>query len=167
LFDEPTNDLDIDTLTILEAYLDEFQGAVLTVSHDRYFLDRTCDQIFAFTGDGMITKQTGNYSDYIEKHPLDFNKKETSVEKTTKPRVEKEKIRKPGLTYKEKQEQKELFVSLDKKEKRLDSVASLMAKITSDYTTLQELSEEKETLEDQLLEIMERLEDLENLEKLS
>ncbi|MBK5244351.1 MAG: ABC-F family ATP-binding cassette domain-containing protein [Eubacteriaceae bacterium] len=163
LFDEPTNDLDIDTLTILEAYLDEFQGAVLTVSHDRYFLDRTCNQIFAFTGNGVITKQTGNYSDYIEKHPLDFNKKETAVEKSTKPRVEKEKTRKPGLTYKENQEQKELFCSLEKKEKRLDSVASLMAKITSDYTTLQELAEEKETLEEQLLEVMERLEDLEKL----
>lgn len=165
LFDEPTNDLDIDTLTILEAYLDEFQGAVLTVSHDRYFLDRTCDQIFAFTGNRVITKQTGNYSDYIEKHPLDFNKKETSGEKSAKPKVENEKPRKPGLSYREKEEQKELLVALSKKEHRLDIVATLMAKITSDYTTLQELSEEKELLEEQLLEIMERLENLEALEK--
>jgi len=167
LFDEPTNDLDIDTLTILEAYLDEFQGAVLTVSHDRYFLDRTCDQIFAFTGNGVITTQTGNYSDYIEKHPLDFNKKETATDKSIKPRIEKQKSRKPGLNYREKQEQKELIDTLEKKDKRLDIVASLMAEITSDYTTLQELSEEKEILEEQLLEIMERLENLENLEKTS
>jgi len=165
LFDEPTNDLDIDTLTILEAYLDEFQGAVLTVSHDRYFLDRTCDQIFAFTGNGVITTQIGNYSDYIEKHPLDFNKKEPAADKSIKPRIEKQKSRKPGLNYREKEEQKELLGTLEKKEKRLDMVASLMAEITSDYTTLQELSEEKEILEEQLLEIMERLENLENLEK--
>ncbi|MGV8906158.1 MAG: ABC-F family ATP-binding cassette domain-containing protein [Acetobacterium sp.] len=165
LFDEPTNDLDIDTLTILEAYLDEFQGAVLTVSHDRYFLDRTCDQIFAFAGNGVITKQTGNYSDYIEKHPLDFNKKESSGAKPTKPKVENEQPRKPGLNYREKEEQKKLLDTLEKKEQRLDIVASLMAKITSDYTTLQELSEEKERLEEQLLEIMERLEILEDLEK--
>lgn len=167
LFDEPTNDLDIDTLTILEAYLDEFQGAMLTVSHDRYFLDRTCEQIYAFTGDGVITTQTGNYSDYIKKHPLDFNKKETSDEKSGKEKPDKPKPRKPGLSYKEKQEQSALLTKLEKQEQRLDFIASSMDAIRSDYTALQELSEEKDALEEELLEIMERLETLENLENLS
>jgi ATPase components of ABC transporters with duplicated ATPase domains len=107
LFDEPTNDLDIDTLTILEAYLDEFQGSMLTVSHDRYFLDRTCEQIFSFDGHGHITTQTGNYSDYISKHPLSGlgNREDApnqTVKKPEQPPLEKPKTRKPGLTYKEK-----------------------------------------------------------------
>ena len=167
LFDEPTNDLDIDTLTILEAYLDDFQGAVLTVSHDRYFLDRTCEQIFSFIGNGSIATQTGNYSDYIEKNPLDFNRKESSDEKSIKPKTDKPQPRKPGLTYKEKQEQKQLMETLAAQEKRLNIIDSLMSEITSDYTTLQEFSEEKGALEEKLLEVMERLEDLENLENLS
>ena len=65
LLDEPTNDLDIDTLRRLEDYLDEFNGIVITVSHDRYFLDRICNKIFAYEGNGHITIYTGNYSDYL------------------------------------------------------------------------------------------------------
>jgi len=164
LFDEPTNDLDIETLTILESYLDDFQGAVLIVSHDRYFLDRTCEQIYSFDGNGMITTQTGNYSDYIAKHPLGLNKKEAPLEKATKPKIEKPKIQKPGLTYKEKREQELLLDTLEKKEKRLDAVTQEIAIVTSDYTTLQELSEEMAALEEEILEIMERLETLEALE---
>ena len=63
LLDEPTNDLDIDTLRRLEDYLDDFNGIVITVSHDRYFLDRVCNKIFAYEGEGKITIYTGNYSD--------------------------------------------------------------------------------------------------------
>ncbi|KGT72703.1 ABC transporter, partial [Bradyrhizobium japonicum] len=66
LLDEPTNDLDIQTLTILEDYLEQFPGAVITVSHDRYFLDRTVDHLFAFEGEGTIRQFTGNYSEYLE-----------------------------------------------------------------------------------------------------
>jgi ATP-binding cassette subfamily F protein uup len=69
ILDEPTNDLDIDTLKILESYIDEFQGAVITVSHVRYFLDRTCHKIFAFEGNGLITQYSGNYSDYLINKP--------------------------------------------------------------------------------------------------
>jgi len=170
LFDEPTNDLDIDTLTILEAYLDEFQGSVLTVSHDRYFLDRTCEQIFSFNGKGQITTQTGNYSDYIKKHPLTGlghreDTPEQTVKKTEAPPSEKPKTRKPGLTYKEKREQEALLLDLEAKDQRLDFVTKKLTEITKDYTVLQELAEEKAVLEEELLEIMDRLEKLENLEK--
>ncbi len=65
LLDEPTNDLDIETLKILEEYLDEFKGVVVTVSHDRYFLDRICNKIFAYEGNRKIHIYTGNYSDYL------------------------------------------------------------------------------------------------------
>ncbi|WP_026395092.1 ABC-F family ATP-binding cassette domain-containing protein [Acetobacterium malicum] len=170
LFDEPTNDLDIDTLTILEAYLDEFQGSVLTVSHDRYFLDRTCEQIFSFNGKGQITTQTGNYSDYIKKHPLTGlghreDTPEQPVKKVASPPIEKPKTRKPGLTYKEKREQEALLLDLEAKDQRLDFVTKKLTEITKDYTVLQELAEEKAVLEEELLEIMDRLEKLENLEK--
>ena len=170
LFDEPTNDLDIDTLTILEAYLDEFQGSVLTVSHDRYFLDRTCEQIFSFDGKGQITTQTGNYSDYIKKHPLTGlgtkdNSPEQPEKKSAAPASEKPKTRKPGLTYKEKREQEALLLDLEAKDQRLDFVTKKLAEITKDYTVLQELAEEKAVLEEELLEIMDRLETLEHLEK--
>ncbi len=67
ILDEPTNDLDIETLTILEDYIDNFVGMVIVVSHDRYFLDRVADRIFAFEGDGVITQYEGGFSDYLEK----------------------------------------------------------------------------------------------------
>lgn len=170
LFDEPTNDLDIDTLTILEAYLDEFQGSMLTVSHDRYFLDRTCEQIFSFDGKGQITTQTGNYSDYIKKHPLTGlslrdDAPDQVVKKSEAAPIEKSKTRKPGLTYKEKREQEALLLDLEGKDQRLDFVTQKLSEITKDYTVLQELAEEKAVLEEALLEIMDRLETLENLEK--
>ena len=170
LFDEPTNDLDIDTLTILEAYLDEFQGSVLTVSHDRYFLDRTCEQILSFDGKGQITSQTGNYSDYIKKHPLTGlgtkdNSPEQPEKKTAAPASEKPKTRKPGLTYKEKREQEALLLDLEAKDQRLDFVTQKLSETTRDYTVLEELANEKALLEDELLAIMDRLETLENLEK--
>ena len=66
LLDEPTNDLDIQTLTILEDYLDHFSGAVVAASHDRYFLDRLMQRIFAYEGDGVIRQYPGGYSDYLE-----------------------------------------------------------------------------------------------------
>src|SRR5699024_12221718 len=67
LLDEPTNDLDIQTLTILEEYIDQFPGVVITVSHDRYFLDRIADMLFVFDGKSSINVVYGNYTDYLEK----------------------------------------------------------------------------------------------------
>lgn len=67
ILDEPTNDLDIETMTILEDYLDSFDGIVITVSHDRYFLDRVVRRIFAFEGNGVISQYEGGYTDYINK----------------------------------------------------------------------------------------------------
>jgi ATP-binding cassette subfamily F protein uup len=169
LFDEPTNDLDLDTLTILESYLDDFQGTVLTVSHDRYFLDRTCDQIFSFDGNGHITRQTGNYSDYIQKHPINGSGigagiPEETVPKTTSSRSERPKPKKPGLSYKEKREQEDLLLKLDEKDQRLDFINEKLLETSSDYTVLHELSLEKAVLEEELLDIMDRLESLEKLE---
>lgn len=163
LLDEPTNDLDIDTLKILENYLDEFQGAVLTVSHDRYFLDRICDTIFAFVGDGKILTQTGNYSDYIAKHAEEeksagktlIESKTSDKEKSTSPRQNRHSVK---LSYKEQQEYDRLDGEMEDLEARLEVIDQKLSVTTADYTTLQELSEEKEALENALLEKMERKE---------
>ena len=70
LLDEPGNDLDVETLSILEDYLDDFPGVVAAVSHDRYFLDRITEKILSFTGDGKIEEYTGNYTDYLNRKSL-------------------------------------------------------------------------------------------------
>lgn len=161
LLDEPTNDLDIDTLKILENYLDDFQGSVLTVSHDRYFLDRVCDTIFSFTGGGEILVQTGNFTDYMQKHAdrdSDNATSKPSEKKTEKPRQKAVK-----LSYREQQEYDRIDADMAQMEARLEAIDTEMAGITTDYTRLQALTEEKEALEDSLLEKMERKEYLEDI----
>ncbi len=90
ILDEPTNDLDIDTLKVLEMYLDEFRGAVISVSHDRYFLDRTCQRIFAFTGGGHVQEHTGNYSDYAA-----YKKEMEDETNKQAPAMDKSKVSRP------------------------------------------------------------------------
>ena len=75
LLDEPTNDLDTQTLTVLEDYLEEFPGVVITVSHDRYFLDKVVEQLLVLKGEGKIDSFYGNYSEYLEKQTQNFEKK--------------------------------------------------------------------------------------------
>lgn len=161
LLDEPTNDLDIDTLKILENYLDDFQGTVLTVSHDRYFLDRVCDTIFSFTGNGEVLVQTGNFTDYMEKHQHKETEERAAAQATAK--AEKTKTKTLRLSYREQQEYNTIDGDMEKLENRLEAIDHEMKKTTSDYTKLQSLSEEKEQLEDELLNKMERKEYLENI----
>ena len=161
LLDEPTNDLDIDTLKILENYLDDFQGSVLTVSHDRYFLDRVCDTIFSFTGGGEILVQTGNFTDYMQKHAgrdQDAATNKPSEQKSEKPRQKAVK-----LSYREQQEYDRIDADMAQMEARLEAIDTEMAGIATDYTRLQALTEEKDALEDTLLEKMERKEYLEDI----
>jgi ATP-binding cassette subfamily F protein uup len=161
LFDEPTNDLDLETLAILESYLDEFPGSVITVSHDRYFLDRTCDKIIAFTGSGQTSIQTGNYSDYLAKKSVPDQAAEKALKKTAS-RQPRENNRK-GLTYKEKRECEALEKEIPEIEDRLDQIELEMGEDLSDYVKLSNLSTEKDQLENRYLEAMERLEALEAL----
>ena len=161
LFDEPTNDLDLETLAILESYLDEFPGSVITVSHDRYFLDRTCDKIIAFTGSGQTSIQTGNYSDYLAKKSVPDQAAEKAPKKTAG-RQPRENNRK-GLTYKEKRECEALEKEIPEIEDRLDQIELEMGEDLSDYVKLSNLSTEKDQLENRYLEAMERLEALEAL----
>jgi len=158
LLDEPTNDLDIDTLKVLENYLDDFRGAVLVVSHDRYFLDRVCDTIYGFAGGGRITVQTGNYSDFAAKH-LDKPAADAALEKKKAPKAGRPKTDQPlRLTYKEQMEYAAIDEDMEKLEAKLDAIDAELAIPTSDYTHLEELTARKDELEEALLDKMERKE---------
>ena len=149
LLDEPTNDLDIMTLQILEDYLDSFNGIIITVSHDRYFLDRICDELFVFNQQ-QITYHIGGYSQFIE---LESSSKKT---KTPNPNTYKEqKKNKIKLSYKEKQELQVLEELIPNLEKQIKDIDEQMNTI-SDFETIQKLTEERSSLEQQIDEKSER-----------
>ena len=109
ILDEPTNDLDIMTLNVLEDYLKSFQGCLIIVSHDRFFTDKVVDRVFAFEGNGVVKDFPGNYTQYKnkkEEEELLRKQEEKKIPATPKPVREKEKIRK--LTFKERQEMQQL-----------------------------------------------------------
>ncbi|WP_221373300.1 ABC-F family ATP-binding cassette domain-containing protein [Clostridium perfringens] len=169
LLDEPTNDLDIETLNRLEDYLDDFGGVVITVSHDRYFLDRICNKIFSYKGNGKIDIYTGNYGDYLlskEEEAVNNKEKEVAVDKNKKePSVDKNKNKSKVLKFSFK-EQRE-FETIDEEimtlEEKIEELDSLMAKHASEYGRLQELMEEKAKVEEELAFKYERWEYLNEL----
>lgn len=169
LLDEPTNDLDIETLNRLEDYLDDFGGVVITVSHDRYFLDRICNKIFSYNGNGKIDIYTGNYGDYLlskEEEVVNNKEKEVAVDKNKKePSVDKNKNKGKVLKFSFK-EQRE-FETIDEEimtlEEKIEELDSLMAKHASEYGRLQELMEEKSKVEEELAFKYERWEYLNEL----
>ncbi|MDM0605851.1 ABC-F family ATP-binding cassette domain-containing protein [Clostridium perfringens] len=169
LLDEPTNDLDIETLNRLEDYLDDFGGVVITVSHDRYFLDRICNKIFSYKGNGKIDIYTGNYGDYLlskEEEAVNNKEKEVAVDKNKKePSVDKNRNKGKVLKFSFK-EQRE-FETIDEEimtlEEKIEELDSLMAKHASEYGRLQELMEEKAKVEEELAFKYERWEYLNEL----
>lgn len=154
LLDEPTNDLDITTLTILEDYLSQFSGAVLAVSHDRYFLDKIASEIFEFRG-GTCRRFTGNYSDYAEK--ADFSDA-APVQKKKTEKSERTFVgtRKLKFSYKEQREYETIDDDIAALEQQIADAESAIARNSSDYQKLQELTAQKEQLEQQLAEKMDR-----------
>lgn len=146
LLDEPTNDLDIQTLNILEDYLDNFNGVVITVSHDRYFLDRTCDYVFAFENQ-QIQYYVGGYSDYY-----DSKQKEVSI---TKEKISYSELKKqqrqnqPYLSSKDKKELQTMEQTILLLEKQLEEIDEQMNS-TTDYTFIHELSKKRNELEEQI-----------------
>ena len=169
ILDEPTNDLDIETLNRLEDYLDDFGGVVITVSHDRYFLDRVCNKIFSYEGNGKIDIYTGNYGDYLlskEEEAVNNKEKEVAVDKNKKESsVDKNKNKGKVLKFSFK-EQRE-FETIDEEimtlEEKIEELDSLMAKHASEYGRLQELIEEKANVEEELAFKYERWEYLNEL----
>ncbi len=168
LLDEPTNDLDITTLTILEEYLKNFEGIVVVVSHDRYFLDKIVDRIFAFEGNGVVRQYEGNFSDYkiatsqLEKQQINEseNKIKKELEKESKEEGIKNSWRKreerPKFTYLEKKEYESIEEEIAQLEERITEIENEMNQCATEYEKLRVLTEEKNKKELILEEKMER-----------
>ncbi|MEQ8175456.1 MAG: ABC-F family ATP-binding cassette domain-containing protein [Syntrophomonadaceae bacterium] len=160
LLDEPGNDLDIETLTILEDYLDDFPGAVVAVSHDRFFLDRICDKILAFEGNGSLAEYPGNYSDYLRystARPKNKPDKDGQlvVEKVPENK-EKVKTKPPKFTFKEQKEFDEIDYRIASLEDQLIDCNRQISQAASDYQQLEELLAARQELERQLDDLLER-----------
>lgn len=172
VLDEPTNDIDIDTLNVLEGYIDDFRGPVITVSHDRYFLDRICNKIFYLDGKGKITQYTGNYFDYIEETRSNWNRN-SSLEATVESYMEekskasilesKKEKTKTKLSYNEKREYESIDAQIELLEEMLDRISTEISLCASEFEKLQVLMEEKDKIEEELLYKMERQEYLNHL----
>lgn len=167
ILDEPTNDLDIETMMILEDYLDTYDGIVIMVSHDRYFLDRVARRIFAFEGNGKIRQYEGGYTDYDNRRKEEWDDSESSTKlqpaeskDSNRTRTHEKKIK---FTYKEQKEYETIEADIASLEEKIASLEQEMTKNASDFVKLNALSQEKEVAETELLEKMERWEYLEEL----
>ncbi|NLZ81380.1 MAG: ABC-F family ATP-binding cassette domain-containing protein [Clostridiales bacterium] len=161
VLDEPTNDLDITTLTILEDYLNDFNGIVISVSHDRYFLDKVVDRIFDFQGDGAIKQYEGNFSDYkisVEEDILDSDVSDTSkLEAIPKKETSwKAKDTRLKFSYQEQKEYDSIDEEIAKREEKIEKVEVQITESATNYSKLNELIAEKEKLTAELDEKMER-----------
>ena len=158
LLDEPTNDLDIETLTILEDYLETFDGAVITVSHDRYFLDKVVNTILELPGDGTVKEYNGGYSDYIDVRTIE--EKSSLVDKPTivknNEKDIREKPKKLKFTFREQREFEKIDEQITDLEMKISDLENQLNKHSTDYVKLQELMDEKKQTELQLEEKMER-----------
>jgi ATP-binding cassette subfamily F protein uup len=164
VLDEPTNDLDIQTLNILEEYLDTFPGIVVTVSHDRYFLDKIATRIFSFE-DGTIRQYEGNFSDYKDAKSLhtenssnssSSSNQEMDEQKSASIATWKQKNTKLKFTYQEQKDYDTIDDEIAKLEAKIEETEQLISKSATDYTRLNELMGQKEALEKTLEEKMER-----------
>lgn len=163
VLDEPTNDLDIETLSVLEDYLEQFPGVVIAVSHDRYFLDKLMNHVFVLAGNGEVRHYTGGYADYradvaSERQRLAAQERQetlpnSSLKKTSGGRSHQEKLK---FSFKEQREYEEIDGVIAGLEEKIAQTESLIAQNASDYAALQELTAEKEELEAQLTAKMER-----------
>lgn len=179
ILDEPTNDLDIETMTILEDYLDSFDGIVITVSHDRYFLDRIVRRIFAFEGNGVISQYEGGYTDYINKKKQQelTENAGTLVEKNIEKLSQKESAnnnkkddykhrnKKLKFSYNEQREYETIEDDIANLEEKLERLDKEMNENATNSVKLKELMEAKEETENLLMEKMDRWEYLEDLAK--
>lgn len=174
ILDEPTNDLDIQTLTILEDYLDRFDGIIIVVSHDRYFLDRTVNRIFSFEGDGVIRQFEGGYSDYLIRKELEALPEEMDASGARKesrddrtPNVEespaenskdtwKKRDKKLRFSFKEQREFEAIDDEIAALEAKIEELDSQIAANATNSARLNELLKDKEEMEQKLEEKMER-----------
>ncbi|MFT8995612.1 ABC-F family ATP-binding cassette domain-containing protein [Lentilactobacillus hilgardii] len=166
LLDEPTNDLDIATLTVLEDYISKFQGTVITVSHDRYFLDKVADRLLIFKGNGVIEEHRGRFTDYLKaaeaqsaKQTTEKNRaKKKSSPQATEQQEQASQSKKKKLTYAEEIEYSHLEDDIDKLESQKSSVDEQMQQSGDDYDKLADLQQKKDDLDSQIDKKMKRWE---------
>ena len=158
--DEPTNDLDIQTLQVLEEYLENFAGAVIAVSHDRYFLDRVTEKGFALMGDGHVQPFLGGYSAYLEARRQ--AEAQSQGNRPAKPATPREKT-KTKFSYHEQREYDTIEQEIETLEQTLDEIKTQMAQAGSDYVALQRLTEEQQTLGTKIEQKMDRWAELEEM----
>lgn len=161
ILDEPTNDLDIPTLTILEDYLDSFLGIVITVSHDRYFLDNIADRIFAFEADGKLVQYEGGYTDYLEAKErkngtVVRESEESAKKKADRKNWKKDAPEKLKFTYKEQKEYETIDDEIASLEQKIEELDEQMMQYATNSAKLSEITEQKEDAEAALEEKMER-----------
>lgn len=171
ILDEPTNDLDIATLRILEDYLDTFQGIVIVVSHDRYFLDRTVRRIFAFEGDGVLVQHEGGYTDYVnrKKWEMESESGDKSDASNSNANTDSGKNWKSGqkrklkFTYQEQKDYESIEGEMAALEEKIKQIDADYLKYSKDFVKLNELTKQKEEAEALLEEKMDRWMYLEDL----
>ncbi|RIN26425.1 ABC-F family ATP-binding cassette domain-containing protein [Staphylococcus succinus] len=163
LLDEPTNDLDTETLTILEDYISTFGGSVITVSHDRYFLNKVAQEYW-YIHDGKMDRIIGTFEDY-EVYKKDQDKVQDQQKQQSKVKQPTERKKKKGLSYKEKQEYETIIERIDTTEQRLETIDEEMANASSDYAKIKELSEEQQRLNQTYEEDIARWSELEELKE--
>lgn len=147
ILDEPTNDLDIGTLTVLEDYLDKFQGTVITVSHDRYFLDKVADSLLIFEGNAKIDHYTGLFTDYLKKNKADLTHKKENPKKQVAETKQTTKKEKTKLTYAEQLEFDKLEKDIEKIDEQLENLTTEMNEVPGDdYPKLAELQQQIDEL---------------------
>ena len=161
ILDEPTNDLDIPTLTILEDYLDSFLGIVITVSHDRYFLDNIADRIFAFEAGGKLVQYEGGYTDYLEAKErkngtVVRESEESAKKKADRKNWKKDTPEKLKFTYKEQKEYETIDDEIASLEQKIEELDEQMMQYATNSAKLSEITEQKEAAEAALEEKMER-----------
>ena len=165
ILDEPTNDLDIPTLSVLEDYLDTFNGAVIAVSHDRYFLDRFAGKIFAFMGGGEVRQFIGDYSRYEQARAEAQNlaRQQERAQSTAKPQQREEKQRAPKMTYKEKLEYEQIEQVIAQAEAELKMTEMEINACGTDFVKLTELTAKQQELTQRVSDLTDRWAYLEEL----
>lgn len=158
VLDEPTNDLDIETLAVLEDYLESFPGVVIAVSHDRYFLDKLMNHVFVLAGNGEVRHYTGGYADYradvAEQERI--KKQSTASVSNGEKRDGRNQREKLKFSFKEQREYEQIDQVIAELEEKIEETEQQIRSNSSDYTALQQLTQEKEELEEQLAQKMER-----------
>ncbi len=171
ILDEPTNDLDIQTLRILEDYLDTFAGIIITVSHDRYFLDRVVTRIFSFESDGTLYQSEGGYSDYISHksesifagQKTDIKGKDTYAENGNEKKKNRKVREKTKLSYNEQKEYDTIEGEIEKLEERSAELSDLITEAATDFPKLMKLSKEKEEVDALIDQKVERYVELQEM----